>query len=135
MDKFELKKYLALKKEALSLRLQAEQLDDEAKSLKATTVDGMPKSNIFKDSIGEIVAKIEEIRLKYLHKYDLALCELYKIERTIDGLDDATERQLMRKRYIEGKNWEDICVELNYSWRQVHRLHSEILKKIIKYDT
>lgn len=93
-------------------------------------MDGMPKGNAVNDSIGNLVAKVDKLMRDYLYKYDEALCELYKIERYIESLDNETERLLMRKRYIEGKHWEDICVELNYSWRQMHRLHSEILKKI-----
>lgn len=90
----------------------------------------MPKGSGSKDSICNIVVKIEQLRSEYLHKYDLALCELYKIERVVDGLENPIERMLMRKRYIEDKRWEDICVELNYCWRQIHNIHSKILKKI-----
>ncbi len=130
MDKAELKRYLSLKQEAEELRLQAEYLEEDIRSLKAVAMDGMPKGSTVNDGIGNLVAKVDKLRCDYLHKYDLALCELYKIERCIESLDNETERRLMRKRYIQGLHWEDICVELNYSWRQVHRTHSKILRKI-----
>ena len=131
MTKADLKKYIQLTKEAEELKKRAEYLEDEAKSLKAVVIDGMPKVTTINDSIGNIVAKIEKLRTDYLNKYDEALCELYRIERCIECLDNETERNLMRKRYIQGLNWEDICVELNYSWRQIHNIHSSILKKIV----
>lgn len=135
MEKVELKRYLPLKKEAEELRLQAERLAKDIKSLKAVAMDGMPKGNAVNDSIGNLVAKVDKLMRDYLHKYDEALCELYKIERCIESLDNETERVLMSKRYIQGLNWEDICVDMNYSWRQVHRIHTQILNKISKDDT
>ena len=135
MNKAELKRYLPLKREAEELRLQAERLAKDIKSLKAVAMDGMPKGNAVNDSIGNLVAKVDKLMRDYLYKYDEALCELYKIERYIESLDNETERLLMRKRYIEDKHWADICVELNYSWKQIHRIHSRILKKIAKDDT
>ena len=135
MNKAELKRYLPLKKEAEELRLQAEHLAKDIKSLKAVAMDGMPKGNAVNDSIGNLVAKVDKLMRDYLHKYDEALCELYKIERCIESLDNETERVLMSKRYIQGLNWEDICVDMNYSWRQVHRIHAQILNKISKDDT
>lgn len=134
MNKEELKKYVPLMREAEDLKKQVERLEDEAKSLKAVVIDGMPKRNCVNDSVGNIVVRVNDLRTEYLEKYDLALCELYKIERIIENLENSIERQLMRKRYIEGKRWEDICVELSYSWKQIHRIHSKILKNM-KDDT
>ncbi len=130
MDKEDLKKYVPLKKEAEELRLQAEHLEDDIISLRSVVNDGMPKGSAVSDKIGSMVARVEELREEYLNKYDLALCELYKIERLIESLDDITERRLIRKRYIQGMRWEDICIDLNYSWQHIHRIHSKILIKI-----
>lgn len=130
MEKEDLKKYLALVREVDDIRKRILQLEENMYTVKAVGMDGMPKGNCVNDSIGNIVARVNDLRSEYLKQYDLALCELYKIERAIEKLEDLTERQLMRKRYIEGKKWEDICVELNYSWRQIHNIHSKILKKI-----
>lgn len=130
LDKVELKKYISLKAEAEELRLQAERLEEDIRDLKAVVIDGMPKGSSVNDSIGNLVARADKLRIEYLKKYDLALCELYKIERCIEGLEDETERRLMRKRYIQGMQWEDICVDLHYEWAQIHRIHARVLKRI-----
>ena len=130
MNKEELKKYIALKMEAEELRIQAERLEEDIRDLKAVVMDGMPKGNSTNDSIGNLVARVDKLRRDYLHKYDEALCELYKIERCIESLEDETERRLMRKRYIQGLHWEDICVDLHYEWAQTHRIHAKVLKRI-----
>ncbi len=130
LNKAELEKYISLKNEAEELRLQAEYLEDDIKNLKAVVIDGMPKGSSVNDSIGNLVARADKLRIEYLKKYDLALCELYKIERCIEGLEDETERRLMRKRYIQGLRWEDICIDLNYCWQHIHKIHARILRKI-----
>lgn len=132
MTKAELKKYLPLKKEAEDLRMQAERLEEDIKSLKVTAITGMPRGNQIRDKIGELVAKVESLREEYLTKYDEALRELYKIEDVINTLDNLTERTLIRKRYIQGMRWEDICTDMGYSWRHIHNIHSKILRKIVK---
>ena len=59
------------------------------------------------------------------------ICKGYRetqfIERTIRDLPER-EKYLMRLRYINGHKWETICYKMSYEWRQVHRIHSEILK-------
>lgn len=130
--KEDLKRYVPLMREAEELRKRAEQLEDEARSLKAVVMDGMPKGTSVNDSIGNIVAKIDKLKTDYIQKYDLALCELYKIERVIESLESPIERMIMRKRYIEGKYWEDICFEMNYCWQHIHKIHARILKRLSK---
>ncbi len=130
LNKAELKKYISLKNEAEELRIQAERLEEDIRDLKAVVMDGMPKGGSVNDGIGNLVARVDKLRREYLHKYDLALCELYKIERCIESLEDETERRLMRKRYIQGMKWEDICVDLNYCWQHIHKIHARILRKI-----
>ena len=109
-------------------------MEEDSKTLKAVVIDGMPKGNSANDGIGNMVAQVDKVKRMYLKKYDEALCELYKIERCIESLDNETERLLMRKRYIQGLHWEDICVELNYSWKQIHRIHARILNVISEDD-
>ncbi len=129
MNKEELKRYVPLREEAEELKILAENMEEDSKTLKAVVMDGMPKGNSVNDGIGNLVAQVDKVKRMYLKKYDEALCELYKIERAIEKLGE-TERRLMRKRYIENKQWEDICVELGYEWAQTHRIHAKALREI-----
>ena len=54
------------------------------------------------------------------------------IENKITDMEDGIECDILRKRYLEDKKWEEICVEIGYSWMQTHRLHSNALKN---FDT
>ena len=35
---------------------------------------------------------------------------------------------IKRLRYLRGYTWEQICVKMEYSWKQIHRIHGKALK-------
>lgn len=45
----------------------------------------------------------------------------------IDGVQDDRLRALLSYRYRDFWHWEKIACEMNYSWKQVHRLHVQAL--------
>lgn len=96
-------------------------------------MDGMPRSPGGGGDLSGIVAE----RLELLDRYHAKTAELHKaqleIENMIDGLDPR-ERTLVRAKYIEGHTWEEVCVIMAYSWRQVHRIHARVLDKLAKTE-
>lgn len=54
-------------------------------------------------------------------KVDRKIDELYKVKceilDAIDKLEDSRERIALRAYYIDMKTWEEVAVELQYSWR------------------
>lgn len=52
------------------------------------------------------------------------------IRDSINQMEDVDEKLLLRYRYINFLNWEEICVNLNVSMRTVHRLHSSALQHL-----
>jgi hypothetical protein len=57
-----------------------------------------------------------------------------KIERAVRGVQSSTHRQLLMLKYYNNMKWESICVEMSYSWKQIHRLHSDALNEIEFYQ-
>ena len=58
------------------------------------------------------------------------LCDAkLRIERAIDKLP-SLQRQVMRARYIEGKNWDAVSEETAYSVMQLHRIHKKALESM-----
>lgn len=96
-------------------------------------MDGMPRSTGGGGDLSGIVAE----RLELLDRYHAKIAELHKaqleIEEMIEGLGPL-ERTLVRAKYIEGHTWEEVCVIMAYSWRQVHRIHSRVLDKLAKSE-
>ena len=78
------------------------------------------------------------------HKFD-ALVELeYKLDERIDALcavkteildticqlTDSRERLALQLYYIDMKTWEEVCVEMNYSWKQIMRIRKRAIANV-----
>lgn len=119
--------YLDIKAERRQIEREIARLADP----KGTNWDGMPRGSVGGDVMAGIVAKRDALRRKYEAKLADLTAAQTEIEETIDGLEPK-ERRLMRYRYIDGLEWEEVCVKMCYSWRQTHRLHSAILDKLLE---
>lgn len=84
-------------------------------------------SHEMKDLSDGIVHK-ETIRKRYLKKRYRKLKILTEIKNAIERLSDTDEKNVLVYRYILLKKWDDICLELDISWKQIHRIHSRALE-------
>ena len=130
MTKEELMQYGSIELEVKQLKERIEYLEEKKTSIKSQVITDMPTGGGERTDILTLITKIEDSQIELIQKQSKLVEIMESIEHTIDGLEDSTERIILRARYLECKKWEQICVELNYSWRQIHRLHSNILKKI-----
>lgn len=103
-------------------------------SLQASVLSDMPRSgSVLQDKIGEHVAKLDQLE-SIIHAKLTKLEQLRTdVENVIGLLDDSLLRRLLHLKYLDDTRltWEQICVKLNYSWAQTHRLHSRALRHII----
>lgn len=91
--------------------------------------DGMPHGAGISDPTYRKASALVELTEAYRDMEARLLEDCIEIEELIESLEP-TERRLARCRYIEGRTWEEVCVEMGYSWRQVHRIHARILDKL-----
>ena len=67
-------------------------------------------------------------------KIDRKIDELYRIKNeildTIFRLDDPRERMVLKGRYVDMQTWEQIAVEMSYSYMQVTRIHGYALNSV-----
>ena len=130
MTKEELMQYGSIELEVKQLKERIEYLEEKKTSIKSQVITDMPTGGGERTDILTLITKIEDSQIELIQKQSKLVDIMESIENTIDRLEDSTERIILRSRYLQCKKWEQICVELNYSWRQIHRLHSNILKKI-----
>ena len=75
--------------------------------------------------------KVMEIEAQITREID----ELYTVHQEIKGtlsqLEDENLKLLMEYRYIDGLTWEQVAVEMNYSYMQICRLHGKALNAIM----
>ncbi len=68
---------------------------------------------------------------------DREIDRLYDIKQEIIAvtlrLKDSRYRDVLNKRYVDNKTWEQIAVEMNYTYRRITQLHGEALKAAEEY--
>ena len=88
------------------------------------------QSSLDPDKFTNTISKIVELEKEINDDID-KLVDLKSIARkAIESLDNDIEKMVLYKRYFENKTFEQISVELNYSWRRIHQFHGDALKKL-----
>ena len=131
MTKEELKSYIENKREIEIIKDKLMYLEEKKTSIKSLIIDDMPKGyNGDNDRISALLGEIEELINIYKEKELNLIKQHIKIEKAISNLEDPTDRNIVRLKYLDGHTWEKICVILNYSWNGIHKKHRKILEKI-----
>ena len=63
-------------------------------------------------------------------KIDEQISMKAEILTTIMKLDDRRQRLVLMEYYVEMKTFEQVAVDLNYSWRQIMNIHKYALKSV-----
>lgn len=130
MTKEKLKTYIDIKKERDHLVQKIDRLEWEMYGPRSQRLDGMPRGGSGENYLlEERMDDKAELLALYKEKEAELDAALLIIENAIEMLEPR-ERQLVRLRYIDGLTWEQVAVEMNYSWRQVHRIHGDALAKL-----
>lgn len=128
MTKKELQEHYWLKLNIKKLEEKLLELETESRRITTRYTTGS-KSSTTTDTLGSIIAKIvdtqDEINKIAVQAYE----QMMAIEKAIICLP-SRERYLIRLRYIECLSWNEIAEEMNYSWKQVHRIHGDALKEL-----
>lgn len=62
------------------------------------------------------IEKLEQVRAEILH--------------VIGQVEDNTLATLLTEYYVNDKTWEEVAVQMQYSWRWVRRLHVRALEQV-----
>ena len=82
------------------------------------------------DPVGDAVIKMYAVEKEIIAQIDKAADLLREIQAAIGAVPDATQREVLERRYIGMQSLEKIAVEMNYSYRQVVRLHGYALQAV-----
>ena len=84
--------------------------------------------------------KMEEAAVRMSDRLEEIDAEIAKVSMEIDDriaaietLGDSTIRAILYKRYAEYKSFEEISIELNYTYHYTCTLHGVALKELSKY--
>ena len=75
----------------------------------------------------DVLEKILALEKQILQEIDQRITLQTDIHTAIERVSDGKERLLLRYRYIDFLKWEEIADKMNFSLRNIHRLHSRAL--------
>lgn len=129
--KDELNKIRVISRLIDSNQRQLKELEHLKLNIKSPIITGMPKQKGFteSDKLESIIVKIDKLEEdirdnaeKMVEAKRFWLVEVNKL--------DHKDQLLIKLRYFEGKTWSEVARAMNYSNRQLHRKHGEILQKM-----
>ena len=106
-------------------------LRQRAEGMNGSSSNDMPRSSSpdrckMEVTVFKIMALEQEVT-EIQAEYDALLNDM---EQRISSIDDADERDLLIKRYLEFKTWATIAAEFGYSEQSIYRLHARAVKKL-----
>ena len=131
MTKTQLRAYKDLRRERDHLARMIDDIEAVMYGPRAVRMDGMPRGGSASGGgpTEELATRHLDLVRQYTEKVDQLTDRLAEIEQAIEVLDPC-ERTLIRLHYIEGLIWEEVCIKMSYSWRQIHRIHAKALEKL-----
>ena len=130
MTKDKLEKYKKLKLELKTIEEELDYLREKKTSIKTQIINDMPTiTQTEVDMLGELLSNIDKTIRLYMTKYKKILKNLYKIESSINQLNEL-ERTVIRYVYFEDKKFEEVSCIIKYSYRTIRRIHKSAIDKL-----
>ena len=121
-----LKGYIYSMRKAQRLKEQIEELRSQ-QMFPSANHDGMPQGNTHSDLSG-YVARLDALISQLEHEQAMAVRQYKEIYDRIHKMQDGAEKEVLIRRYLMGRTWEQIAVDMDYNYRWVLRLRGRALK-------
>lgn len=114
-------------------RQQAQRLEGQLEELylgqlsPCLKLSDMPRAHCQKD-LSDYIVRRDELAEKIIKARKTAVEKFSEVQERIEQMEDENEKTVLTLRYLRDYNWEKICITLNYSWRQIHYIHSRGLE-------
>ncbi len=121
-----LQSYKKYKQKAKRLEEQLEELR-LGKMFPSVGMSDMPGAHNQKD-LSDYMVQYDRIETNIIKARKDAIIRYEEVRQQIEQLEDENEKRVLTLRYLKSYGWERICVEMEYSWRQIHYIHSRALE-------
>lgn len=113
-----------------SLQEEIETMKELAVSIGAMNQDEKVLSSVSQDKMADIICKIEDRVAELKTKMTEYIQLRAEIMAAISKVDNDDYQQILYKRYCQMKKWEEIALDMSYTWRWVIKLHGRALDEI-----
>ena len=107
---------------------------DELTLLKSPRLDGMPHGSPDPKDLSEIVSLADRLFDRWQKLLTKKHAALSAITDALERMPSETEKTLLMLRYISGLTFEQVAVEMGYSWRHTLRIHGQALAHFMEDD-
>ena len=115
-------------RELKRLEEEYEQAKADILHLKAMAYDTDRVSNSRIGDLSDAIAALESYAERIAKQWDKLIALREDAKAWIERIEDGRYRDVLVRRYLQGQPWEWIAAGLNYSYRQVTRLHGGALR-------
>ena len=126
----EKKRYLNGYRDCTRREQQLQEQIDELRSQQmfpSVNHDGMPQGNTHSDLSG-YMARLDALISQLEHEQAMAVRQYKEIHDRIHKMQDGAEKEVLIRRYLMGRTWEQIAVEMDYNYRSVLKIHGRALR-------
>jgi hypothetical protein len=121
-----LKGYIYSVRKAQRLKEQIEELRSQ-QMFPSANHDGMPQGNAHSDLSG-YVARLDALVSQLEYEQAMAVRQYKEIHDRIHQMQDGAEKEVLIRRYLMGRKWEQIAVDMDYNYRSVLKIHGRALR-------
>lgn len=113
------------------LQAEVEKLRTDAEGMNIN-LDGMPKASGNTDKVARLAVLLAAYETELTDELSNLWKKRMEIVTELGKLKEPKHFTILHERYIEGKTWEHIAVDMDITWRHCHRLHGHALVEFEK---
>lgn len=111
---------------------EVDSLRNLALSITGTWKEDVVHTSGVSDKIGNTVAKIIDLQNEIDENIDKLVDLKREIMKVIDQLEDSAMIDILYKRYFKYETWEQIALDMNFTYQWVCKLHGKALQEVKK---
>ena len=112
--------------------LEVEQLEALATKVTSCSSGDRVQTSGNQDKMADTVIKIIELKNNINADIDRLVDLKKEILAVIDAIQDADMIDILYKRYFQYKKWEQIALEMHYTYQWICKLHGRALQQVEK---
>lgn len=113
------------------LQAEVEKLRTDAEGM-SINLDGMPRSSGKSDKIARLAIQLASYETQLADELSHLWSKRMEIVGELSKLKNPKHFMILHARYIEGKTWEHIAVDMDITWRYCYMLHGRALAEFEK---
>lgn len=121
-----------LKSEIRNKRMEISEIKEMIYTVSSPSCKEKVQSTPNNDKIGSFIAKIDERERELIQSVNEYIDKTKVIEQQIESMESKNDYDILNLRYIQCIGFSEISEIMNYSRRQITRVHKDALKNFEK---